>query len=152
MQEYTPHGRWRQLLIDLPNGEPFLRVLVDCSSPWKELAMAMSRPKDAEGLRSTRASAWKPDDLFGNAFPQLCDYLCTEAWDDGLARRTSTITVFVEDGLVKLCLADRALSRNTFVSAATFSEALCELEERLAAGRVEWRPQVRQEGNGKRRG
>ena len=51
----------------------------------------------------------------------------------------STLLLFVEDGLCKLCLSDRDNDMVCFRGARTFLEALEGLERALQAGEAEWR-------------
>ncbi len=71
--------------------------------------------------------------------PVLWEYLSSEQWEDGSARLTSTLLVFVEEGRVKVCLNDRAAQRKGWVTGVTPEAAFTALEASLAAGNIEWR-------------
>lgn len=73
------------------------------------------------------------------AHPALWEHLSECVWESGQPRVTSTLMVFVEDGLVKLCLHDRASARSSWVSGKTLSGALGVLETQLEQHSVEWR-------------
>jgi hypothetical protein len=47
--------------------------------------------------------------------------------------------VFIEDGVVKLCLSDRDTGRTAWTSAKCLSDALDTLELQIATDQVEWR-------------
>jgi len=112
--------------------------------------MALKKPLMGAERANTACRVWTPDDLYGSAFPQVCEYLTSELWEDGSPRRTSTLLTFCEQGLVKICLSDRAFNRNTFMGGQTFAEAICALEEGLARDRVDWRCASRQDGGVKK--
>jgi hypothetical protein len=82
--------------------------------------------------------------------PTLWEYLSLASWDDGSARVTSSLLLFVEDGLCKLCLNDRALERTGWASGVTLEAALSAMDASLADGRMEWR-KARAFTGGKRR-
>jgi len=72
-------------------------------------------------------------------YPTLHDYLACEVWEDGKHRKTSTLLLFVDEGSLKLCLNDRALLRQAFISARTLTEALSLLEDGLYSDSIIWR-------------
>jgi len=78
-------------------------------------------------------------DGLGVLRPAIWEYLVSERWEDGTARRTSTMTIFVEEGRVKLCLNDRQGQRSLWVSGATLLDALDALEGHLEQGTGDWR-------------
>jgi hypothetical protein len=71
--------------------------------------------------------------------PRLCQYLTDNRWEDGSARETSTITVFLDAGRLKLVLSDRALGRSAFVSGMSLEELLDAVEAGLEGDCLEWR-------------
>lgn len=99
--------------------------------------MALKRP-EAVSSGSRGGSNLGLGDAAG-LFPVLVEYLSCEQWDDGTARQSSTLLLFIEEGCFKLCLNDRAASRKAWVSGRTAEEAFSTLESALAAGGVEWR-------------
>lgn len=72
-------------------------------------------------------------------FPAIWEYLTEVAWESGAARLTSTLMVFSEDGMVKLCFHDRSCARTAWVSHRSLTGALASLDEQLASGHLEWR-------------
>lgn len=84
------------------------------------------------------------------SYPNLFSYLTEERWDDGSPRETSTLLLFVEHGILKVCLNDRAVGRTCFLSCASFDAALEALEHGLASDTLPWRAKV-QGRPGKRR-
>lgn len=99
--------------------------------------MPMTRPGPAipAGLAAVQAAASR----FKNDHPTLWGYLAEAEWDDGKARKTSTLTVFIEDGTVKLCLNDRDLGRTAWVTGHSLEDAIDGLELRLCDDSAEWR-------------
>jgi hypothetical protein len=69
----------------------------------------------------------------------LFEYLGSTSYDDGSARRTSTLLVFIEDSRVKGCLNDRQEERSLWVTEDTLEDLLVGLEMVLAAGTGDWR-------------
>lgn len=71
--------------------------------------------------------------------PTLVEYLSCSAWDDGSERERSTLSVFIEEGRVKVCLNDREFERSLYASGDTLAGVLAALEKALAADACEWR-------------
>lgn len=86
---------------------------------------------------------------FGEGYPALWEYLTLAAWDDGKPRQTATLTVFCEEGVVKLCLNDRDQDRSGWVSAATVETALERLDADLREDEVDWRRPKGRGGKGR---
>jgi len=72
-------------------------------------------------------------------FPALAEWLETDLWPDGSARKTSTLLVFVEGGAVKGCLNDRDGCQSLWASSGSIQGLLEALEGALASGEGEWR-------------
>jgi len=99
--------------------------------------MAISRPSGA----AANGGGSKPL-VGGDAardFPSVWEWLSSEQYDDGSARQTATLLVFVEEGRVKLCLNDRDGHRKAWVSGSDPLEAFLSLEQCLSTGAVDWR-------------
>lgn len=100
--------------------------------------MAISRPN------RTGADGGSGGPLAGGdaatLFPTLWEWLSCEQFDDGSARVTATVLVFVEGGMCKLCFNDRDGHRKAWITGKSPSEAFQALEASLAADRLEWRP------------
>lgn len=79
------------------------------------------------------------DVLMEGTFPSIWEYLSTDAWPDGSARQSSTLTIFVEGGRVKVCLSDRENDRSAWASGESLEEAAMSLERALGQDTVEWR-------------
>lgn len=79
---------------------------------------------------------------FGGVLPQLpglMEFLTVDSYPDGEVRQRSTLLVFVEEGVVKVCLNDRAEERSLWRSAASMEDCLLELETALQSEGTDWR-------------
>lgn len=72
-------------------------------------------------------------------FPTLLAFLTQIWWDKQTARQTGTLTLFAEDGKLKVCLVDRDVDEVAFVTGQGLPEVLEALEEGLSAGGLDWR-------------
>lgn len=97
----------------------------------------MKKPVRASSEPTTRVPM--PDEEFVLSYPVLTTFLCDSAYDDGSLRERSTLTVFVEDGSIKVALNDRAEARSLYVAAQTLPEALELLERGVNADQPPWR-------------
>lgn len=87
------------------------------------------------------------DAWFAKEFPALLEYLTVGELPGGETRQLSSLTLFVEQGIWKLCLAEKDAEVNLFGSGDSVELALANLEERLKAPNVDWR---RRSGGGTR--
>lgn len=87
---------------------------------------------------------------WGTLFPALVEFLTLSVWEDGTPRALGTLTLFVQDGLWKVCLNDKDASRIAFVSGKTPDDALGSAEANLASAALDWRA-VGKPGVGKKK-
>lgn len=80
------------------------------------------------------------DDVFVKKYPSLMEHMTDEQWDDGSARKPSTFTVFIEQGLFKVALNDKSLERSLYMSGDSLAECLASIEKALKADAGDWRP------------
>lgn len=113
------------------------------------LRMALSRPSEPVSAGSSIQPLNDPE--FKRRFPTLLEYLTQTTWDDGSPRQTSTLLIFVDDGVLKACLNDRACERALWVASGTLSGAIAELDESLADPHAPWRASRPGKGRGKSR-
>lgn len=71
--------------------------------------------------------------------PAVVEYLTATAYPDGSQRERSTISLFLEDGVVKACLSDRDQARTLWRSGASVEDALMAVESAVADGTADWR-------------
>lgn len=79
------------------------------------------------------------DEGFQKEFPLLWEHLVTNCYDDGSSRKTSTLLIFIEGTVLRMCLNDRDNNRSSFTTSETFADCLTELEARLAKKTMEWK-------------
>lgn len=79
------------------------------------------------------------DPGFVEAYPAIAEHLCCMAYEDGTKRQTSTVTLFVESGMLKMSLNDREEGRSLYVSSETFLGVVELLEVALMADSPPWR-------------
>jgi hypothetical protein len=115
--------------------------------PWWERRSVLSLLRGVEMFLKKRtesgqngyASNEPNDPEFLVEYAGLWEHLTCHMYEGGGPRVTSTLLVFVEDGLFKLCLNDRDNGQVAFLSAETFSEALKDVDQKIIEGRLEWR-------------
>lgn len=71
--------------------------------------------------------------------PALWEYLTEAFWADGKKRLLSKLTIFVDEGQLKVSLADHALERSLYRSGETLEGCVASLEKTLAEGVGDWR-------------
>jgi len=106
---------------------------IDC-----ETYMALVKPT-VNGAGGAVPQVYSDPEL-KNQYPTLFEYLAAAEYSDGSKRKTATLLVFIELGVCKVCLNDRDVQRQAFVSARTLNEALSVMDDQLQADSVEWRP------------
>jgi len=99
--------------------------------------MPIRRPKPGE--TNVRNEAPMDDGDFRGTYPTLYEYLTLTQWSPGQARITSTIMVFVDQGVLKCCLNDRDNNRSAFFSSPKFLDLLDLMEAQLSSETVEWK-------------
>lgn len=128
------------------------RMLLQRVYPW-DLWLSLT----IEGRRSTVMSFFKrPDsgtspvgkggiasidtELAANC-PALACYLGSDTWEDGEVRQRSSLVMFFEDGVYKVCLSDKDTNMSLWASSRSFLGLSEALEARLTEERVDWRKQ-----------
>lgn len=101
--------------------------------------MPMRKPADPGVTGGAAGGGVRVDPEVSALLPTLVEYITLDKWDDGSPRVRSTVNVFFEGSIWKLCLNDRALGRTGWASGMTPLEAFSALEARLADGTIEWR-------------
>jgi hypothetical protein len=80
---------------------------------------------------------------WGQSYPLLWQFLAANQYEDGESRATGTMLIFVEQGKVKLCLADRECNDVAFVTGSSVDELLKKANEGLRTQELDWRPSRR---------
>lgn len=113
---------------------------------WEGRAVSFLRQVAAADLSRSRGS--EPEAVaWGAAHPAVMEYLTADQWPSGGVRVTSTVLVFVEDGVWKACLHDRQDGSTLWVSSGSMPGLMSVLEATLASGQAEWR-KARRSGKG----
>lgn len=76
---------------------------------------------------------------FGERFPTVWEFLTRVQWDDGKRRSPGSLTIFMDDGAVKVCVFDKDAGEVAFVSAAGVDGLLEALERGLEGDSLDWR-------------
>jgi hypothetical protein len=71
--------------------------------------------------------------------PALVEFLTTDVWPDGTARRPGTVLLFCDDYRIKACLSDRDQGLVLFLTCEGLFCALDACEEALRDPRADWR-------------
>lgn len=77
---------------------------------------------------------------FGDDMPLLYEMFTTEEFENGDKRVPSSLSVFYDEGVLKLCLNDKQEGLCTFVTCSSVLEGLLALEMGLGEDRLDWRP------------
>lgn len=104
---------------------------------WRFLVSIGIRPDRSPSQLAAGPEAFS--DSIGSVCPVLLEHLTAQVWDDGKTRKTSTLSVFFEDGVFKVWLNDRDLEQGACVAGATLLQALTTLDRKLEAGDLDWR-------------
>lgn len=71
--------------------------------------------------------------------PAVAEYLTVDRYPDGSPRERATLSLFMEDGVVKACLSDRDQGRTLWRSSYGVEEAIMALDGAIADGTADWR-------------
>lgn len=97
----------------------------------------LKKPTDTKKVGAAASSF--SDKEFEKEFPYLAAFLLQTQWADKTERLPGTITVFVQDGQMKLCVNDRDMNRSAFVTAPTWAMLIQITEDKLSDDSLEWR-------------
>ena len=73
------------------------------------------------------------------AYPSVWEMISEGHYPDGGPRLGATLLVFVDEGVVKLCLNDRDQEVSAWVSGASWDAAMAVLEDGLVRDTLTWR-------------
>lgn len=123
---------WQRRLLIQSSGYP--------ASDTKIEELMMSFLKKRIVAEQTVSKANLQQSKLASLVPAIVEMLVADKWpEDGSPRKPSTLTVSIVDGAWKLALNDRDAEASTFVTAATFEDALKALETRIQADECDWR-------------
>ena len=131
-----------------------MRTTQSSSTAWEGYGMRRRRMKRPDTpLPQGGGSHGTPGDpRFKEDYPTLWEMLTCVRWEDGAARETSTLMVFVEGSMWKVQLRDRALQRALWRSGDSLDDCLIEIEGAVSQQSCgDWRPFQAQPGTKRRR-
>lgn len=102
--------------------------------------------KLATAAREECQDAIPSDPWLINNCPLLVEYLTSSRYEDKSPRTTSTLTVFVDAGVLKIALNDRDANASLYVTGECLSDALESLEKQLNEQKPDWRQWKRKKG------
>lgn len=80
------------------------------------------------------------DATMGETYPALYELLCSSRDAEGKARLAASLSIFVEGGRLKACIADKSTSMVWFTTLDGSRGILEQIESSLVRGAGEWRP------------
>jgi hypothetical protein len=97
------------------------------------------KEKEQKGESNGEAQVERTRQLYAE-FKEVCWWLESRMETDAKTPRvTGTMSIFAQDGGVKVCVRDRAAGRVAFVWGKGAIEALLAAEEALTKGTLDWR-------------
>jgi len=72
-------------------------------------------------------------------FPTLWDHLTQTTWDDGTPRETSSLLLFVQDGMLKAMLRDREAGQCLWTAGVSVATVMFQLDTALSDPNAEWK-------------
>lgn len=100
----------------------------------------MKKPEDRKPSKNGKYARDKsPDADMETRWPNLCEYLLTDLYDDGSSRERSSLTIKVQEGRILAMVNDPTVTRTLYRVGDSLPEALNALEEALAKDRPDWR-------------
>lgn len=133
----TVVNRWTGIVVDAQALPLWYLLSIDRSS-WRDHVMTFLKRVVPQGGKATPGGPF-PDEHFARDFPALYEYLTSTAWPDGSPRKTSSLSLFCEDGVLKVCCNDRECGAVLFAAGRTLQDALRALEGLLTAEGTPWR-------------
>lgn len=122
-------------------------------TPMAKHAQEKSLVEKALAARGpTSAASHAHDADLAASAPTLHEFLTLSSLPDGRSRSVSTLLVFTDGGLWKAVLNERDAELALWATAESLQGVLAELEARLTAPCVDWRPQRRTGASGGPRG
>lgn len=91
------------------------------------------------------------DPKFSKSYPYLWSHLTQDVWDNGDERPTSGLLIFLQEGILKAMLRDKAHGLCLWVAATSFTGLLEALEAGVQDPGADWRIDRQKEGDKARR-
>lgn len=116
------------------------------SAPYTEEAMGSVLRKRVASQGGSGAAGGLAVCPVLDAVPGLREMLVETRFPDGSPRLTSTLLLFVEDGIVKVCLHDRDQGQTAWASGVSVGDCLEALEGGLQADTLSWKASWKKTG------
>lgn len=148
LQVYTCEairGGW--WLLAASRSRPTLNVVSECYSGYPDCVSSDVLMEEVMSFleRVAKTQRGKPeaketaDPWMEEQCQAVMEYMTAREWPDGEERETSTLLLFVEDGVFKACLNDRENERGLWATSETLRGSIEALEARLRGGKADWR-------------
>lgn len=106
----------------------------------------LSKPNVGDQGEASPGGPTAPCPWLAKAAPTVWEYLVEATWGDATSRKTSTLMIVPEDGVLKVGLHERNFDLWLWATGETLQAAVRGLETRLTGSRVDWRPSKQQGG------
>jgi hypothetical protein len=103
----------------------------------QEVSQMIRRPKPGE--RCGPVESPFNDAEFKQRYPTLAAYLVETAYEDRAPRTTSTLLIFCENGILRMCVNDRDNNRSVFFTSECVEGLLMAAENALCSQTADWR-------------
>jgi hypothetical protein len=70
----------------------------------------------------------------------LCDFLTVTQWEDGTPRETGTLSLYMQNGRLGVCITDKAQGRMAFITISLQGSILDEIDHALGDEDLVWKP------------
>lgn len=101
--------------------------------------MSFLRRRESSSSGNGNSLAYVGSAAESKRLPALCEFLAALTWPDGLPRVSGSLTVFAEDGRLKVWLSDRDQGLGGVVTVQSLESLLLDVEAALAKDSVQWR-------------
>ena len=136
-----PPGEWCGECYEVKRGRKRKGSTSPSVLPQDGLDHSPPPPKTVapKGPPMPSAAPGRPPEAWRALYPVLWSHLTQGKRPDHSHRQTSTLTLFMEGGRIKLCLSDRDRNLVGFITVSSLPDGFAELEDALSRGTLEWR-------------
>lgn len=106
----------------------------------KERVKEMALVRSGKGVSRPLAGGYSPpDDVLLCSCPDVVAFLSCESWPDGESRERGSLSVIIEDGVLKGVLNDKDGRRSAYIAADSLEQLLERLERAVGSPTTDWR-------------
>lgn len=113
------------------------KTIMKVAANEKELDEMLKRPRPGERVGPIEDPFNDAD--FKARYPCLADHLTSSQYDDRSPRQTSTILVFCDNGVLRICVNDRDNNRSVFFTSETVEGAFLAAENAISTNTADWK-------------